>query len=82
MRIHLDEGEINQAIKDFIEATGVPLSGKEITVHFTAGRGENGPKAQIEIVKTPVTAEEATDTSQPDNEQEAAILFVNDDEED
>ncbi len=74
MRINLDESEIVQALREFIETQGIPLSGKEVTVHLTAGRGANGHKAQVDIVKPTceVVREEATEASE---EEQPAILF-------
>lgn len=76
MRIHLDEDEIIQALTEFIETTGVPLTGRTVKVHLTAGRGANGQhKAEVEVLKpkTKVANEEPTDSG-PDEEQ-PAILF-------
>lgn len=81
MRIHLNQEEIYQAIKEFIEATGVPLTGKDVTVHLTAGRGANGShKAQVEIAK-PSTEKVVDDRDnakaiEPEEEQQAIPFFT------
>jgi len=81
MRIHLDEDEIVDALKEYIEATGIPLNGKTVVVHLVAGRGVNGHKAQVEISKLPaeIAEEESQDGVETDEEQ-PAILFDSEEE--
>jgi len=80
MRIHLDENEIIQALKEFIEAMGIPLGGKNVEVHLVAGRGANGQhKAQVEISQQE-SAEVAEETTSTVDEEQPAILFDREEE--
>jgi len=49
MKIEFSENEIKQALTDYVEAQGISLKDKQITVQLTAGRGSNGHTASIEI---------------------------------
>jgi hypothetical protein len=53
MKIHLNEQEIIQALKEFISNQGISITGKSVEVHLTAGRGSNGHKADLEITDEP-----------------------------
>lgn len=49
MKIELNESEVKQAIKSFINSEGIDLSEKDISILFVAGRGENNSRAAVEI---------------------------------
>jgi len=49
MQIQLKQTEIVAALKQFIAAQGIDLSGKKVDVTFTAGRKETGLSAEIFI---------------------------------
>lgn len=49
MKISLTQGEIEEAVSDFIIKQGISLKGREITIDFTAGRSPNGLTAEIDI---------------------------------
>lgn len=83
MRVHLNESEIFEAIRQYIEVTGISLGGKDIEIHFTAGR-KSGPRAQVEITTTrqPETDDKDTIKSVPNDSSAPAILFDTTEEED
>lgn len=60
MKIQLSQQEIEQAVREYV-GKGITLAnGGEMTVDFTAGRGENGITATIDVpymgvAKLPVT---------------------------
>ena len=77
MRINLNQNEIYQALREYVETQGIPLSGKSVEVTLIAGRGANGHKAAVAISKlqdddAPEVVE-ATPAS--DAEEEQAIPF-------
>lgn len=49
MQISLRQAEIEKAVVDYIADQGITIAHKEITVNFTAGRGENKLSAEINI---------------------------------
>ena len=49
MQISLRQAEIEKAVVDYIADQGITIAHKEITVTFTAGRGENKLSAEINI---------------------------------
>jgi hypothetical protein len=55
MQIKLNQKEIEQALIAYISNQGVSTSGKTIVVDMTAGRGENGISATIDINNEPET---------------------------
>lgn len=82
MRINLIETEIHDALIQYITNQGIDISGKDVTVSLTAGRGPSGHKAAVDILNagsTKVSSEEAA----PDNvaqvtepaEEQQAIPF-------
>jgi hypothetical protein len=76
MLINLNELEIIQAIREYIELQGIPLAGKSVDVRLKAGRGVNGHSAKVDISTPGVTevAETEPDSNGPEEEQQA-ILF-------
>ena len=50
MKIHLEERELKQAIKEYIRNQGIDLSQREIDIQLMAGRGDRGHYADIELV--------------------------------
>jgi hypothetical protein len=49
MQIQLKQTEIIAALKQFIAAQGINLSGKDVSISFTAGRKEAGIIADVSI---------------------------------
>ena len=49
MQISLRQTEIEKAVVDYIAEQGITIANKEISVNFTAGRGENKLTAEIVI---------------------------------
>lgn len=49
MRITLNENEIKEALVRYVAGQGVDISGRNVEVSMTAGRGANGYTADIDI---------------------------------
>lgn len=49
MQIQLKQTEIITALKQYIHNQGINLTGKEVTITFTAGRKESGVSADLTI---------------------------------
>lgn len=49
MIIILKQADLESALSVYIEKQGLSLQGKSLDITFTAGRGETGHSAQIEI---------------------------------
>lgn len=49
MRIQLVQAEIEEALSDFIVKQGINLTGKDLQISFTNGRGNNGVTADLDI---------------------------------
>jgi len=49
MQIQLKQTEIVTALKQYIHNQGINLTGKEVTIAFTAGRKESGISAELTI---------------------------------
>lgn len=49
MQIQLKQTEIVTALKQYIHNQGINLTGKEVTITFTAGRKESGVSADLTI---------------------------------
>jgi hypothetical protein len=49
MQIKLKQAEIVEAIKDYVTKMGVSLANKEVSIDFTATRGETGLTADVDI---------------------------------
>lgn len=83
MRIHLNEVELHSAVRNFVTESGLDLSGKDVTVQLTAGRGANGHYAEILIGEETTIAEAEAIDQAPDLiepiENQAALLFDTDD---
>ena len=84
MQIHLNEKEIQQALLEHINNTGIPLADTTTKVTLVAGRGANGHSAVIDIER--ITEDTAKDTvtteiSTDDNQQAISFDFqVEDDD--
>ena len=72
MEISLKHDEMIQAVKDYVEATGIPLANKEVVVDLKAGRGENGHSAHIQIL--PVTAQKSEDEDSEASEEDSQAI--------
>jgi len=54
MKLTFNSEEIEQALISYVSSQGISLSDKQVSVHMTAGRGQNGYSAELDIVtKTP-----------------------------
>jgi hypothetical protein len=49
MRIHIQQTEIENAIRDFIQKQGIRLQGKTVNIAFTATRSGAGITADIDV---------------------------------
>lgn len=49
MKIQLVQAEIEEALHDYIQKQGISLKGKTMSIAFTAGRGNNGMTADLDI---------------------------------
>ncbi len=49
MQINLKQAEIVQALRAYVVAQGISLTGKDVEISFTAGRRESGISADITI---------------------------------
>ncbi|MCM2973804.1 hypothetical protein [Larsenimonas suaedae] len=51
MQIQLNQEELEQAVRLFVESQGISLADCDVDVSFTAGRGAQGTTASIDICK-------------------------------
>lgn len=49
MLIQLKQNEIEAALRMFISSQGINLTGRKVDIFFTAGRGNNGLTADLDI---------------------------------
>jgi hypothetical protein len=49
MQIQFRQGEIVEALKQYITKQGINLQGKQVEISFTAGRKESGLSADVSI---------------------------------
>lgn len=76
MQIHLNEKEIQQALLEHINNTGIPLADTSTKVTLVAGRGANGHSAVIDIERvTEDIAKGAITTEVSTDENQQAISF-------
>lgn len=72
MQITIVQSEIEDAIRGYVSDQGIDLSGKQLEVDLTAGRGSSGFTATIDITRgsavAPAVAEEKT--PEPTSEEE------------
>ena len=69
MQINLNSQDLTQAVQDYIKKTFSFAEGAHIDIEFTAGRGDKGPRAAVEITppgqtppaKNKAVAEEVTE---------------------
>jgi hypothetical protein len=67
MQVQLKQAELNAAVRQYVAAEGLSLVGKDVSIEFTAGRGENGITATVSIengVTLPVLPDE-NDSAKP-----------------
>ena len=55
MQIILKQPDIEQALRGHIKAQGINLTGKDVSMSFTAGRKEAGISVELNITDTPTT---------------------------
>jgi hypothetical protein len=80
MRINLDENEIHQALREFVENQGIPLVNKDVLVTMKAGRGANGYKAAVVISKPNAEEVAEVESTEGPSEEQQAILFDSEEE--
>jgi hypothetical protein len=73
MQIHLNETEIQQALLEHINNTGIPLADSNTKVTLVAGRGANGHSAVIDIER--ITQD--TNTAEVNSEGSSAVSDKN-----
>lgn len=56
MQIILKQPDIEQALKGHIKAQGINLTGKDVSMSFTAGRKEAGISVELNITDTATAA--------------------------
>lgn len=56
MKINFKQAEIVAALKQYVSQQGINLEGKDVTIDFTAGRGQTGISADISIENAPAQA--------------------------
>ena len=71
MQIIIKQTEIEVAVKNYIAGLGINLNGKDVEVSFTAGRGEVGLSASLDIVEAGSSAMPAPALTPVKNAQEA-----------
>lgn len=71
MQIIIKQIEIEVAVKNYIAGLGINLNGKDVEVSFTAGRGEVGLSASLDIVEAGSSAMPAPPLTPVKNVQEA-----------
>lgn len=49
MKIELSEVEVSEAVKAWVEDQGVTVEGKHVDITYTAGRGDKGMTAEVNI---------------------------------
>lgn len=49
MQVQLKHAEISEAIRQYLTNQGISLKNKDVNIHFTAGRKENGLSADVSI---------------------------------
>ncbi len=64
MQIIINENEIMEALNEWAAKQVVLEPGSKIKVEFTAGRGANGTRATIDIIKDEAAPEAGTNTMQ------------------
>ena len=64
MKVMLNDAEIKVALVDYVVGQGIDVSGKEVVVDMTAGRGENGFSANIDIVDARVESATVSDETE------------------
>ena len=86
MQIHLNENEIQQALLEHINNTGIPLADTSTKVTLVAGRGANGHSAVIDIEritddKVPLERGDA-EADTKENQQAISFDFQTEDDDD
>lgn len=71
MLIIIKQSEIEVAVKNYIAGLGINLNGKDVEVSFTAGRGEVGLSASLDIIEAGSSAMPAPTLTPVKNAQEA-----------
>lgn len=58
MQITLEQDDIEQAITEFLGSQGLDVSRMDINVDLIAGRGGNGHRAEVRLVKQEIKSRE------------------------
>lgn len=76
MQIQLKQTEIIAALKQFISAQGINLSGKDVSIAFTAGRKEAGITADVSIEDVVIPGFTDADVADALKASEPAVLTL------
>jgi len=80
MQITLNQQEIEKAIISYVGQQGIAITGKNVSVSLSAGRGENRMSATIEISNDEVAASKSRGTVQaveadPEDDAQMSLPF-------
>lgn len=73
MLIQLRQFEIAEAIKQYLADEGINLTGKDISVDFTAGRKESGITADVEILPSSLSTNLSVLYDKSANDKQEAV---------
>ena len=81
MQVNLKQAEIERAIKGFLANEGIALHGRKVSIHFTAGRGENKISAEVDIEESdlPVFTDTSVDAAAPVAKPPLAVVSISSD---
>lgn len=65
MKIILEQEDLNKVLTGYVETLGMDLTGKEVSVSFTAGRGPNGDSATVTITSVSCNTPEPVQKESP-----------------
>ena len=54
MKIIIDQAEINSAVACYLAKQGVDVDSYDLDIDVTAGRGDSGPRIEIDMTQKPV----------------------------
>jgi hypothetical protein len=75
MQINLKQPEIEQALRAYVNAQGISLYQKDVSISFTAGRRESGISAEISIEDVEIPGY-TNDTPTPAPTKAAPVLTL------
>ena len=74
MQIQLKQAEIVEALKQFISKQGISLSGKDVSIAFTAGRKEAGITADLVIEDADIPGFSESDEVEPQAQAKLTVV--------